>query len=72
MTLPYTASVRDLETKILSDFSDILPPNTTSLVLQVKDESWGLFVDLQKDNDLEDRSIVNVVNVDCHSVVSEV
>ena len=71
VTLASSASISDLKAIILSDdFSGILPPNSSDIVLQIQDESWGLFVDLQKDDDLKDRSVINVVSLS-NSAVDE-
>lgn len=68
VTLSSSASLSDLETSIRSAFADVLNLST-SIVLQVKDEAWGLFIDLQND-EFPDRSIVNVVVIH-HAVDKE-
>ena len=52
----------DIEPVIRRVFADIsLISKAETLVLQRKDEEWGKFVDIQKDQNIPDRSILNIV-----------
>ena len=45
-----------------SGFQDVLPSGNVDLLYQVKDDSWGgMYLEIQKDQTIADRSVINIV-----------
>ena len=63
VTLASPSSLEVLRARIRVEFSDILPQQEAGfrIVLQIRDESWGMFVDVVDDQRITDRSVVNVI-----------
>lgn len=56
-------SLEALRARIRAEFSDILPQQEAGscLVLQIRDESWDMFVDVVDDQRITDMSVLNVI-----------
>lgn len=54
-------SICSLKDDILNNLSDVLPASA-SILLKIKDDSWGpdMFIDLQEDTALPDKSVIKV------------
>lgn len=55
-------SLEALETAVKSGFQDVLPSGNVDLLYQVKDDSWGgMYLEIQKDQTIADRSVIKIV-----------